>query len=65
MKQGGIVMSPIILRIRQIMVRMGDLPSVDADATQGLSNGDIMRRLKEISKRPQSDNPNKPSEDRT
>lgn len=51
-------MSPIILRIRQIMFRLGDLPSVDSDATKGLSNGDIMRRLKEISKGPQSDTPN-------
>lgn len=58
MKQSGIVMSPIILRIRQIMVRLGDLPSVNADATKGLSNGAILRRLKEISDNPQSDTAN-------
>lgn len=41
-------MSPAIYRLRVLMVRMGDLPDVEADASRGLSNGAIMERLQEI-----------------
>lgn len=46
-------MSPIIIRIRRIMFSLGDLPSIDADPSQGLSNGDILERLKELNASPQ------------
>jgi hypothetical protein len=42
------MMSPIILRIRSILYRRGELKSVDADVSGGLSNGAILKRLKEI-----------------
>lgn len=41
-------MSPIILRIRSILYRRGELKSVDADTSRGLSNGAILKRLKEM-----------------
>ncbi len=51
-------MSPTIYRLRVLMVRMGDLPDVKADASQGLSNGAILERLQEIT-RPLSTTANK------
>ena len=50
-------MSPLILELRVLMVRLGDLPDVEADASQGLSNGAILERLQEIT-RPLNTNPN-------
>lgn len=46
-------MTYLIFRIRQAMFNLGDLPSIDADPSQGLSNGEILTRLREITVDPQ------------
>jgi hypothetical protein len=51
-------MSPLIYRLRRVMVRLGDLPTVEADASKGLSNGAILERLKEITNGSQDATPN-------
>jgi hypothetical protein len=50
-------MSPLIYRLRALMVRMGDLPDVDADPCGGLSNGAIIERLHELTYGPQASAP--------
>ena len=47
-------MTYLIFRIRQAMFNLGDLPSIDADPSQGLSNGEILIRLREITVDPQA-----------
>ena len=54
-------MSPIILKIRTLMVRMGDLPDVESDASMGLSNGAILKRLQEIERPQSADTNNQPT----
>lgn len=49
-------MTTIFVRIRKIMFRFGDLPSLEADPSLGLSNGEILARLREINENPQIDN---------
>lgn len=62
------VMSPLIYRLRALMVRLGDLPDVNADPAGGLSNGAIIKRLHELTYGPQATAPDaealpeKPSE---
>ncbi len=46
-------MPTILIRIRRIMFSLGDLPSIDADPSPGLSNGEILERLKELNASPQ------------
>jgi len=36
------------LHIRHLMVRMGDLKTVNDDPSQGLENGDILARLRDL-----------------
>lgn len=55
-------MTPLLIRIRRIMVSFGDLPSVDADPSTGLSNGEILTRLKEIDPHPQIEDDKPPAE---
>lgn len=45
--------SYLIFCIRQAMFELGDLPSIDADPSKGLSNGEILTRLREITIDPQ------------
>lgn len=46
-------MTYLIFRIRQAMFNLGDIPSIDADPSMGLSNGEILIRLREITVDPQ------------
>jgi hypothetical protein len=38
----------LIFRLRTLMVRSGDLSHINADPSQGLTNGDILNRLREL-----------------
>jgi hypothetical protein len=37
-----------ILRLRKLQVRLGDLPDENAEIAGGLSNGNLLSRLKEM-----------------
>lgn len=41
-----LMMENILLELRSLMVRRGDLPHMDADPTDGLTNGDLLKRLR-------------------
>ncbi|KKL17089.1 hypothetical protein LCGC14_2489040 [marine sediment metagenome] len=38
----------ILIRLRTLMVRSGDLAHINADPSQGVSNGDLLKQLRSL-----------------
>lgn len=45
----------ILFRLRTLMVRSGDLSNINADPSQGLSNGDLLKRLRSLNEGPEGE----------